>query len=359
MIDTDIQTDIIKDMKLVLKKLPDQVAIEVEVAEDATCEDLKRQIQTDHQFDVAWQKVIFAGRIVSDEARLAEQGIKDGASLVLVVRKPDSATAPAPAAATPAAAPAPESAPATTPAETQPAAAATPAADAAPVAAASTTPAFTPSDEALSALLGMGFEQEQIVRALRLARNDLQNACDLLLSGAPLPEPATPAAAAAAAAAGGAQRTDPQQEASNLMSDLIQRMGQQNSDPQAQFEWVTQQPQFQRIRSLLQTRPDLFAALLTQLGSSNPQLHELISQNQAEFLEWLNDEEGGDGDGSDIGVVQTGGGGGAAAAQLSQRDESSITRLMELGFGRDVVRQAYLACGKNEEMAANYLFENS
>ncbi len=41
----------------------------------------------------------------------------------------------------------------------------------------------------------------------------------------------------------GAQRTDPQQEASNLMSDLIQRMGQQNSDPQAQFEWVVQQPQ--------------------------------------------------------------------------------------------------------------------
>lgn len=346
-------------MKLVLKKLPDQVAIEVEVAEDATCEDLKRQIQTDHQFDVSWQKVIFAGRIVSDEARLAEQGIKDGASLVLVVRKPDSAAAAAPAASTPAAAPAPQSAaPVATPAETQPAAAATPAADAAPVAAAS-TPAFTPSDEALSALLGMGFEQEQIVRALRLARNDLQNACDLLLSGAPLSEPTTPAAAPAAAS-GGAQRTDPQQEASNLMSDLIQRMGQQNSDPQAQFEWVVQQPQFQRIRSLLQTRPDLFAALLTQLGGSNPQLHELISQNQAEFLEWLNDEEGGDGDGSDIAVVQTGGGGGGgAAAQLSQRDESSITRLMELGFGRDVVRQAYLACGKNEEMAANYLFENS
>jgi hypothetical protein len=51
----------------------------------------------------------------------------------------------------------------------------------------------------------MGFEQEQIVRALRLARNDLQNACDLLLSGAPLPEPTTPgeAAAAHAAASGG------------------------------------------------------------------------------------------------------------------------------------------------------------
>ncbi|ELR12364.1 UBA/TSN domain containing protein [Acanthamoeba castellanii str. Neff] len=305
-------------MKLVLKKLPDQVAIEVEVAEDATCEDLKRQIQTDHQFDVSWQKVIFAGRIVSDEARLAEQGIKDGASLVLVTAQ-RLLPLPHPRLLPPL-----------------------------PLNQLLLSPHLPkhnllprpPLLQMLLRLLGMGFEQEQIVRALRLARNDLQNACDLLLSGA--------------------QRTDPQQEASNLMSDLIQRMGQQNSDPQAQFEWVVQQPQFQRIRSLLQTRPDLFAALLTQLGGSNPQLHELISQNQAEFLEWLNDEEGGDGDGSDIAVVQTGGGGGGgAAAQLSQRDESSITRLMELGFGRDVVRQAYLACGKNEEMAANYLFENS
>lgn len=168
-------------MKLVLKKLPDQVAIEVEVAEDATCEDLKRQVQTDHQFDVSWQKVIFAGRIVSDEARLAEQGIKDGASLVLVVRKPDSAAAaaPAPAAAasTPAAAPAPQSAaPVATPAETQPAAAATPAADAAPVAAASTTPAFTPSDEALSAYAPQPRSNLLIVHSLH-AINPIECEC--------------------------------------------------------------------------------------------------------------------------------------------------------------------------------------
>lgn len=64
----------------------------------------------------------------------------------------------------------------------------------------------------------------------------------------------------------------------------------------------------------------------------------------------------------------TAGAGGAGAGgagrqpqgvQLSQQDESSITRLMELGFPRETVRQAYLACGKNEQMAANFLFENS
>lgn len=111
--------------------------------------------------------------------------------------------------------------------------------------------------------------------------------------------------------------------------------------------------QFQRIRSLLQTRPDLFASLLTQLGSTNPQLYELISQNQTEFLEWLNEED------SDAGGAAAGGAATQQAGQLSDQDNASITRLMELGFSREQVRQAYLACGKNEQMAANYLFENS
>lgn len=110
----------------------------------------------------------------------------------------------------------------------------------------------------------MGFERQQIVRALRLAGNDVQNACDLLLSGAPLPDPATQATTGAIplpcrdgilhltiafqSAAATASATDPQQEATTLMNDLIRRMQQQTTDPQAQFEWVVQQTQVNSTR---------------------------------------------------------------------------------------------------------------
>ena len=56
-----------------------------------------------------------------------------------------------------------------------------------------------------------------------------------------------------------------------------------------------------------------------------------------------------------------GGGGGGAPPQnvvrLTREEAEAVGRLCELGFSREDAAQAYLACDKNESLAANLLFD--
>jgi UV excision repair protein RAD23 len=72
------------------------------------------------------------------------------------------------------------------------------------------------------------------------------------------------------------------------------------------------------------------------------------------------------------GDPNTGVGGGAGAGaghgagmdrpgtiRVTQEELDAITRLTQLGFPKHRAAEAYFACDKNEELAANFLFENA
>merc|ERR1712154_78875 len=63
-------------------------------------------------------------------------------------------------------------------------------------------------------------------------------------------------------------------------------------------------------------------------------------------------------------AAQGGGGGGGGQGQrggviqVTQQEKAAIDRLKAMGFSEHAAVEAYMVCGKNEDMAANYLFDN-
>ncbi|KAK5682026.1 UV excision repair protein rad23 [Elasticomyces elasticus] len=86
--------------------------------------------------------------------------------------------------------------------------------------------------------------------------------------------------------------------------------------------------------------------ILQQVAAGNPQIAQLIGQNEEQFLQLLSE------DGDDVLPP------GTQTISVTEEERDAIERLCRLGFSRDLVIQAYFACDKNEELAANYLFEN-
>ncbi|NWH70538.1 RD23B protein, partial [Piaya cayana] len=132
------------------------------------------------------------------------------------------------------------------------------------------------------------------------------------------------------------------------------------------LEFLRNQPQFQQMRQIIQQNPSLLPALLQQIGRENPQLLQQISQHQEHFIHMLNEPvlESRQGlsvsdDGAGTGGVAEAGNGPMNYIQVTPQEKEAIERLKALGFPEGLVIQAYFACEKNENLAANFLLQQN
>jgi len=320
-------------MLITLKNLQQQT-FQVDIDPSRTIKQLKEQIQAEKgkDYPAENQRLIYAGKILTDDSPISEYNIDEKKFIVVMVSKPKSAPTPSTGPADPTAPPAqtePESRPSDD-RTSQPASEAGVEAPQANISAAES--ALLMGEEynvMVQNIVDMGYGRDQVEAALRASYNNPDRAVEYLITGIPAETDAD------AAPAPGDPDTPP---TANIAAD--------GEEPLA---FLRSQPQFQQMRSVVQQNPDLLNAVLQQIGQTNPALLQLISQNQEAFVRMLNEPQGG----------ATATAPAPTAVPVSPQDKEAIERLKALGFPEHLVIQAYFACEKNENLAANFLLSQN
>lgn len=325
------------------------------IKEKIAAKDLKDKYEADAV------KLIFSGKILEDAKTLESYSINQDSFLVVVkqaVAKP--VATPAAPTTTPSNAPRPASPQnraaaaspqAPTPAPQQQPPRSTPAENP-PAATQDTFLSPEAREKALRELTDMGFDRTQAEIALRASFYHVERAAEYLITGN------IPSFNEGPASNQGG-------ESGQTPSGSEGSSGGRRSGAVDELSELSQNPQFQQLRNLIQNNPEQLQTLMQTLQATQPELYRLIEQRPQEFLELLNQaDEGGDDDDDD--PMQGGaiGGGvgqgppGTVTITLSPQDQQAINRLQDMGFERNRVIEAFLACDRNEELAANYLLSS-
>uniref|UniRef100_A0A3Q4A8X3 UV excision repair protein RAD23 n=1 Tax=Mola mola TaxID=94237 RepID=A0A3Q4A8X3_MOLML len=333
------------DKMLITLKTLQQQTFKIDIDEEETVKRLKERIEEEKGkdiFSVAGLKLIYAGKILSDDTALKEYNISENNFVVVMVTKPKAAPAaaqpsadtPAPSTAAPTASPASSSsseAPTDDKPEERQSSTAEPLHYMMLHFALVTGPSY---DAMVNEMMLMGYEREQVVAALRASFNNPDRAVEYLLTGIPGRDQG--------------HATGPDTEAPGAPAQATPTVN--------PLSFLRNQPQFQVMRQLIQQNAALLPALLQEIGKVQPTIGSYYCRHYYEqFIHMLNEPNtepvpvGGD----------ISGGSHMRYIQVTPQEKEAIERLKALGFPEGLVIQAYFACEKNENLAANFLLQQN
>eukprot|EP01120_Amphizonella_sp_Union-15-10_P004555 TRINITY_DN1518_c0_g1_i2.p1 TRINITY_DN1518_c0_g1~~TRINITY_DN1518_c0_g1_i2.p1 ORF type:complete len:304 (+),score=62.59 TRINITY_DN1518_c0_g1_i2:90-1001(+) len=282
-------------MKITLRTLKRE-SFPLEVQPKDTVLALKQKIGAQFNHLVSWIKLIYAGKILSDESTLESYSIKENDFIVLMVSKPKEVVEEKTKL--------PVKTEVQTPTGTQPTDTSSAELNS------KNTPSSTestPPENLINKITEMGFLRDSAINALKSTSNNLDDAIEYLMTGS--------------------------------LGHGVSGSGTGTNT----FDFLRNFPQFNTLKSMIQSNPQLLHMVIQLLAASNPQIIDLISQHQDEFVQLLNEP---------IEISEQ-----EAMATLPPEEEAAIARLSNLGFDRLRVMQAYVFCDKDEQLAANFLLE--
>ena len=325
-------------MKIIIKNLK-QVVFEVEMSSlQSTVLDLKKEIEKTHGFDSTLLKLLFNGVVLDDTKTLEFYKIQEESVIIMMNTKIKPKNVQPQTNTESSAQKTEEKKEEKKPEEKKPA----------EKKENKTEEKYT---QQLNSLVDMGFERSQAEAAIRAAKGQINLAIEFLYSG--IPE--------------GINDLDLGQGQLEGEGEGEEGDGDgDNDDPLKKVASIA--------KVLCQNNPGGLTALLQNIQQNDPDLMNLIKEREEEFKNLLEQpinesdyrviqsyqQELGLGGG--LGLPHQGHGHGSGprpiTITLTQEEREAINRLKDLGnFSDEEVVQAYIACDKNEELTANYLFE--
>jgi UV excision repair protein RAD23 len=338
-------------MKLTIKSLK-QVPYEVEVENESnSIKDLKLVIEKVHGFDSATLKLVFNGQVLDDSKKLSDCNIKEGNVIVMMSAKAKPVNVQKEEAKTE------EKVPVQT-GQVQPQQnISTNISSGNQQSQVQTTttsrPQAQPKDYSneVKTLMEFGFPKTECEAAIKAARGNINVATEFLISG--IPEN-LPMEEEGLGLGGNSSEVD-----ANSPAGLLRNIA-------------------SVVKVLCHNNPTQLQNILMTLQQNSPELMELIRENEEEFKNLIQQPvteddlrafqdfnrqaRGGESSMSGNSQGQSGqmgsGSGNRNTIRLSKEDYDAVGRLKELGFSEMDAVQAFFACDKNEDMAANFLMEN-
>lgn len=381
-------------MKVSIKTLKGS-SFEIEVDPTSKVVDVKKLIETtqgQNVYPADQQMLIHQGNVLKNDTTLEENKVLENNFIVIMLSKKGSTSAAsgtakepteqpmvdraAPVApamqlpaeqtpVTPVSAPVPTAIAVAPPAATAAAAAASTEAD--PYGqAASSLVAGSNLEGTVQSILEMGggaWDRDTVVHALRAAFNNPERAVEYLYTGVPEQEAPAPAQEPPALGQQGDPVQAPQSQQAVASSgpnanplDLFPQVLPNASANAAggNLDVLRNNSQFRGLLSLVQANPQILQPLLQELGKQNPQILQLIQENQAEFLRLINEPA----EGAEGNLLEQFGAGVPQTVAVTPAENEAIQRLEHMGFDRDLVLEVFFACNKDEQLAANYLLDH-
>ena len=320
-------------MKLILKNLK-QVKYIVELeSEKSTVKDLKNEIEKLHGFDSSQIKLLYNGKVLEDSKTIEEYQIKEEVIIIMMNTKRKAKPSPPPSEQ-----PKQEEQPKKeeqTKQEEQPKKE-----EEQPKQQEQPKPDYT---QQINSLVDMGYEREKVEKAINASKGNVDVAIEYLTSGN-IPEvsnnnqpnpPNQPN-----------QENQPSNNKPNLPLELRRN---------ASLMKIVCRDDPEKIYDILNTLEQKNPALLNKIREHQEEFKNLlvspINQQDTDTYKLLEDDMKGIG-------RQGGRRPGQVEIRLTPEESEAVKRLSELGdFSQSEILTAYLACDKNEELAANYLFE--